>query len=271
MAKIQWPNNPQIGDTVSAYFGGAWVWDGCMWKHTCCPTEVCDYEANDGINMLFVIPTQSNPGGPIVNVSIYFWLQYIGSYSGGKPKFSAQILGAFLAVEWDGTQWTFIGTDLFDEPVISGTAPELTGPWTLINYSSYGQSLQFECGPYVPRCIHVVDSVNGYEESLTWIPVVFEVDSTEFFTYAQIGESQTAISGQGDVSLLLDPSTNLYKLDYTYYYLSPGQTGFEFDLGAPMGTANKELPLGTFTYNSYGENITFTITEAPGYTCYPSY
>jgi len=270
MAKIQWPKNPQIGDSIEAYFGGAWVWDGCMWEHSCCPTPVCDYITNGGINMIFNLNITSEAidlGG--ATISIYYWLEYIGSYS-GTPKFETQFGPNTLVVEWDGSQWIFIASNFFDTETISGSAPELTGPWTLDTmYGDFGiaedPSLQFECGPYIPRCINIEDSVNGYSETQSWIPVVYTFGNTKFYTYLALG-GDSAIS-MGDLPVLLNNLTGNYEIGYEFYYLSPTQPGFNMVWGQAVGANNDQIPTGVFTYNSYGENIIFTVTENPGYTC----
>lgn len=271
MAKIQWPKNPEIGDQIPAPYGGAWVWDGCIWEHTCCPVTICNYEANGGIDMVLKF---TGTGGDLagVTISIYYWISYIGSY-GGYPKFFSAIGDGSITVEWDGSQWVFTAVDALTTS-FTATAPDLTGPWTVdIPYSEPGQTvlLEFNCGPRYPKCIKITDSVNGYTETKTWIPISYDFPSLGLvWAYAPASSptsGPTAING-GDLSLFYASFfASTWVLNYEYYYLSPPDPGFQFNI--PFGGLNDtEISNGTFTYNSYGANIKFEISDDPNYSCF---
>ena len=106
MAKVIWPTSPNIGDKVYASRGGAWVWDGCGWTHTCCVAPVCDIRV-DGLNVClsFLTPFDGNYfDAPLTQV---LCLDYIGDdvwesgVSVGDNGSSTNFVVKFSYGKWD--------------------------------------------------------------------------------------------------------------------------------------------------------------------------
>lgn len=261
MAKIQWLTNPNSGNQIPAPRGGAWIWDGCIWKHTCCPPAVCDYEGNGGINMVFNLSETGDPG---TGFKIYIWIKYNGLLN-GEPSFISNINGTDFSLQYNGSQW-ILEFDFLGSGASIATSSSINGPWNVSASPFIGINfIETICGPYRPKCIQIEDSVNGYTESGTWIPVslLFPEIGT-IWSYLNIS-GQTAISG-GDFFSLIKFS-DIWALSYQFYYISPQPESFSFTIGAGSGTEGNELPDGTYTYTGNGNNITFTISTDANYSC----
>lgn len=158
-----------------------------------------------------------------------------------------------------------------------GTAPDFTGPWTLEPIYSYidfafeeaNVVLEYDCGPRYPKCITITDNLNDYQESRTWVPISYDLPGFgKVWSYLPTGDSPSAIGG-GDLSFFYASFfAETWVLQYEYYYLSPQPSGFTL-LTVPLGGLNNtEISTGTFTYNSYGANVTFEISNDPDYSCF---
>lgn len=116
---------------------------------------------------------------------------------------------------------------------------------------------------------HMVEtSMHGRE-----VKIKFVYDFPSFglvWTYAPASSptsGPTAISGSDLPIFYASFFESTWVLNYEYYYLSPPDPGFQFDI--PFGGLNDtEISNGTFTYNSYGANIKFEISDDPNYSCF---
>lgn len=266
MAKIQWLSSPNIGDQIQSPLGGAWIWDGCIWKHTCCVPTVCDYVSNGGINISFNLTEEGNPGGS--SFRIYYWVQYSGLYN-GQPSFESLLDTLQFTIQYNGSQWE-LSFFTFSLSHIFATSDSLYGPW-IVQGSPGDQippvTIQTECGPYLPKCIEINDVVNSYTETKVWIPLRWILPEIgTMWIYIPLSYSQSAIAGNDFIDGIIK-ITDTYSLEYNFNYISPEPEGFSINLGNGIGTGGDELPNGVYTYTQNGENITITISNDEDYSC----
>lgn len=163
MAKIQWPLNPSIGDQVSAPRGGAWTWDGCIWKHSCC--SGCDIRKT-GLNVGFIYTegfynNYINSPAPVQ----VFCLSYKGSNTWsvdiGAP---GELSGAFLRVEFSYGLWTLSLVPTDGPPLViallAGTDP--VGAWQYLLPNGLGIEIVSECGCASAICVQAYGSTGPY-------------------------------------------------------------------------------------------------------------
>lgn len=171
--EINWPSNPKLGDKIPAFKGGAWVWDGCAWTHTCCVTPSCDIREN-GLNVGVTI--LSPPDGYYLDLPAtqVYCLEYQGNDVWTLPlQFEGE--GINLTVRFEYGQWVFVseGTD-FSTVLATLSGSEPVGIWEANNTPDSPAEIVSECGCVSTICFSGKKSIYDfrYEIFATMFPFI---------------------------------------------------------------------------------------------------
>lgn len=169
--EINWTSNPKLGDKISAFKGGAWVWDGCAWTHTCCPTPSCDIRENGlkvGVTGLSTIDEYYLD----LSATQVFCLEYQGNDVWKSPDIPAGGT-ANIFVKFEDGQWVLMieGTSLhLVIATLSGSEP--VGSWKPNNISV--TEVVSECGCVSTICLNLKNAIYNQKSEIlaTMFPLI---------------------------------------------------------------------------------------------------
>ena len=253
---MQWPLNANQNDIFTSDYGKSWVFDGCGWVSTCCPTAaVCNPE-KDGISVIYVQKKAGLTYG--YGVSYFTWNGNLNRYEG--------FIEVPMVIEWTGSQWKLVTS--FDAMILatSPTSNILEAIWTNLPQWKDGDRgiVQIECGLiYNQLCVDTTYLITLPKENAIRGPFTLYPE-----TYASI---QDIIDGVQSIRYN-GMDSNGYDI---YLYYSSGDAAWYLDDGygnswtisaAPNQNA---LILGSDWMDQNGQ-VTATFTQGECATeCYP--